>query len=868
MAFVKTNNSKREIESPQSLFHDIKTRSVEGLLDHQSELLTKYVDEAINKKDVAFEMPTGSGKTLVGLLIAEYRRLKFDEQVLYLCPNNQLVNQVVDHSRSRYGIETCGFTGRYKEYDNRKVLDYKTNKAIGATNYSSLFNSKPFFESPDVIILDDAHAAEKYLISFWSVSIIKKDHADLFQALTDTLKGEIGLTNYFRLTEEANDRFGFDWVELLPFPKQLKLQEEIGQVLMAYSGENSSWEFGWNNLKDRYWGFGIYLSQNEILFRPYLPPTETHPPFANAKQRIYLSATLGKGGELERLVGRKGIHRISAPKGWERKGLGRRFFIFPDVMSSEVQTSLFVTELAKRTPRTLMLLPSKSDANKLIDHLKTELPLYSIFDNESFRKTGEQFLKSEKGIAVIANKFEGLDLAKDQCHSLVITGLPKATHLQERFLTSKMAANILFKERIRTRIVQALGRTTRGLNDFSSVCVFGNELVNALITPGILKGYHPELQAEIWFGYEQSRAAVDHQGLLENFDLFIEQGNPWREANEGILEYRNGLTIESVQEFEQLGKAAEHEVAFVHKLWSKNLIEGLKEADLVISYLQGSALKGYKGFWYYMAGNLAYQLWKEGNVAFEGKAKQYYDSAANCTNAVTWLRDLSHYGAGELNENITDLYLPTLVDGIETQLRRFGKAAGSKFEEKLKKILDGLRSGTGISFEASQKELGELIGYRSMNYDEQASPDPIWMLGNSFCIIFEDKLYETDKEIPVNDVKQANGHESWVKSRHPELAEDVNIVVVMLSNSTRLSKFAEPFCSSLFYWNHGEFISFAEAVISIIRTLRTSFVIEGDVEWREEAIKQISESPLSPNRLLKKIKNFPLSHLVPKDDIQ
>jgi hypothetical protein len=40
-------------------------------------------------------LPTGSGKTLVGLLIGEWLRRKNKERVVFLCPTRQLVNQVI-----------------------------------------------------------------------------------------------------------------------------------------------------------------------------------------------------------------------------------------------------------------------------------------------------------------------------------------------------------------------------------------------------------------------------------------------------------------------------------------------------------------------------------------------------------------------------------------------------------------------------------------------------------------------------------------------------------------------------------------------------------------------------------------------------
>jgi hypothetical protein len=85
----------------------------------------------------------------------------------------------------------------------------------------------------------------------------------------------------------------------------------------------------------------VYLTPNEILVRPLIPPTWTHARFVHARQRIFMSATLGEGGDLERLTGRQKILRLPVPEGWDRQGIGRRFFIFPEMTLTEDDTVLF-----------------------------------------------------------------------------------------------------------------------------------------------------------------------------------------------------------------------------------------------------------------------------------------------------------------------------------------------------------------------------------------------------------------------------------------------------------------------------------------------------------------------------------------------
>ena len=74
-----------------------------------------YDTEALDAADIALQPPTGSDKTLVGLLIGEWGRRHYRQEVAYLCPTRQLVNQVVEQGRS-YGIKAISLTGPKSEY--------------------------------------------------------------------------------------------------------------------------------------------------------------------------------------------------------------------------------------------------------------------------------------------------------------------------------------------------------------------------------------------------------------------------------------------------------------------------------------------------------------------------------------------------------------------------------------------------------------------------------------------------------------------------------------------------------------------------------------------------------------------------------
>ena len=99
MAFKKQTNVTLSVTTPESMLHDIRTKKIEGPLARQADVWREYTDKALEKPDVAIRLPTGSGKTLVGIVLAEWRRRKFQDRVVYLCPTNQLVHQVVKQAR-------------------------------------------------------------------------------------------------------------------------------------------------------------------------------------------------------------------------------------------------------------------------------------------------------------------------------------------------------------------------------------------------------------------------------------------------------------------------------------------------------------------------------------------------------------------------------------------------------------------------------------------------------------------------------------------------------------------------------------------------------------------------------------------------
>lgn len=693
MAFKKAAHSRISVETIESMYRDYKNRQIGGPLAHQADLWREYQKQVLESPDVALQLPTGSGKTLVGLGIGEWRRRRFNERVVYLCPTRQLVNQVTEQSLIKYGIKANALTGKQSNYLPASKAEYTNAEALAVTTYSGLFNTNSFFNNADVIILDDAHAAENYIAKYWSLLIERsnqqEDHIVLFNTLVSAIRDVVSPEHYSRLISTSNSFSDLQWVEKILTPY---LHSSVSSELIALLDEQTKGKtlrHPWSVLRDHFFACQMYLSVNSILIRPVIPPTRTHPPFSVAKQRIYMSATLGEGGELERLCGVEKIARLPVLEGWDQQGIGRRLFFFLERSLDEKSATDLAIDMIKETSRSLVLVPD----DKLAATFKNKFPQnsgYKVFETSEIEQSKQPFIAEAKAVAVIANRYDGIDLAGDECRLMVVNGLQRATHLQEKFVVTRMPASILFMDRILTRIVQAFGRCTRAANDYAAIIILGEELNNFLLDKDRRPFLHPEIQAELVFGIEQSKD-IEHLDFLDNLRIFLEHKQEWNDVEEDIITRRASLPQTKLPGIDKLNAAVVHEVRYQYALWSGNFEKAVEESRAVVTALSGNEVQGYRAFWYYLTGSAAWLAASNGITSIESVARDFFSRAASTTNSVRWLFELSRLSSTEIQpDQVEASRLAAVIEGLEAQLSRLGTVNDKKFEAEIKDILEKL----------------------------------------------------------------------------------------------------------------------------------------------------------------------------------
>ncbi len=848
MAFKKKKKTTTSYEDPEALFRDRKNRSVQGLLSHQSDILRRYNNKTFKKANIALELPTGSGKTLVGLLIAEFRRVTQNERVVYLCPTKQLALQVCEQSKHKYGIEATPFIGRIKDYSADDKYKYQTAQTIAVAPYSALFNTNPFFDKPQLIILDDAHAAENYIASNWSLKINRRQHTETYTGLLHLIKDALPLPKQQHFLSDEADDYGQHLIEKIPTFNFASAIPEINSFLNENT-EHSDLRYTWKLLKGHLEACHLYISYNHILIRPYIPPALTHGPFKYATQRVFMSATLGLGGDLERITGVPEFHRLPIPDGWDKQGIGRRYFVFPELSLSNEEIEPLTKDMVEHAGRALILVPSKKRTDKY-QELFDDIPVFSAKDIESSK---DGFVSKKNAIAVLANRYDGIDFLDEDCRLLIIEGLPKAGNLQELFLMSRMVAGNLFKDRIRTRIIQAFGRCTRSATDYAAVIVIGEDFFDWLIFPENRKLFHPELQGELIFGAEQAKK-MSHDEFLENLEIFLDHGSEWNDVDEDIRENRDESTQVPIPGQDKLFQAAKHEVNYMYAMWDEDYERSADIAQKVANILSGDDLRGLRGFWNYLAASASEITSTQlDNRLFMTKAIDLYQKASACLPAVSWLRILANRTDTAIEDMPIedDELLNSNVEQIEMLFERRSFGLPIKFEKTAKAIIQGLHSDDSDTFEEAHRLLGEMLGFEAKNSSGNATPDPWWISNGTLCLVAEDKSdSKPNNAVAIKHIRQAASHENWIDS-NVTLNPNAEIYTVLITTQAKIHKDVPTYAAEVGWWYIEDFQVWAQNAINVLRKLRGTYVGPGQEQWREFVREQLLTNHLDPRSIVK-----------------
>jgi len=771
--FKGPGRQEKAPETPADLYVELDRENVEYLWAHQKEILSAYAKpEYLTAPDLCIGLPTGTGKTLVGLLIGEFRRRAKGERVMYLCPTRQLCRQVYDQA-SKYGLKTVRLDGGAKNRDPQHELRYEQGAAVGIATYATLFNSNPGLSGPEVVICDDSHAAQQWVSGMWSASAKREECPLEFDEIVRVLEPHLS-TNLKVDMGSTADSMSIDAVSPIVL---VELQDRLLPLFKQIADRRTDdFSWAWRNLADHFETCFLYLTPRRLELRPFLSPVMMHAPFADATQRVYMSATPSADGDLERTFGVKKTKILDA----DVSAAGRRLILFPRYVKDQDYLDSSIA-LVRAFGKALILVESSIRAGFWREKLQPAG--FEVIETVSNDAATDEFRSASAPVVLVAaSRYDGIDLPHEECRLLIVDSAMRAAGLPERFLVDGLSAVAELKDRVRTRVEQAMGRCTRGAADYAVVAVVDEKLTADLTRKHYTEGMRVETQAELSFGLENSLGRSSDDFMAAALAFLTEKETRQR-VEEMVREYGEGKTRRAGAEERPLRKSAEFEVEYTSRLWKADYRGAAASAKSAIDALSGGReLDSYQALWHHnlaLALHLAYR--STGDSKLRKAVAESLRRGMITLNTTAWLGRLYTWYSGEdMSGEVAAADRQVKRSRLLVELLLELGLDGPTFEKTLAMWQSALASNEARKFETGLANLGRMLGADSRSLSkENGRPDALWVFDDYAAIIEAKTEVSPAKAISLETVRQLNSQAALIRASGAITADHETISVLV-----------------------------------------------------------------------------------------
>jgi Type III restriction enzyme, res subunit len=405
--------------------------SYPSLLTAQQTVLSAYAERFSDKSDVGIELPTGAGKSLIALLVAEAWRRE-SKRAVVLTANKTLASQMEAHGQL-LGVPISRLEGSRDDIPSPSVRVINRCQAIGVMNYWVYFNQNPVLDVADLVVMDDVHLADGALQSLFSVEITRRDHPQLFQRLADLLGDRLpGYAGVRDAANATNDPLSPS--DLIAPHDHAAVIDELSAIVSG-SQPRGDLGFRWSRARTHADAMHLYVTADQLVLRPYVWPLQDFPYYRDSSQRIYLSATLGNANDLQRRLGCRPVDLIPV-EDTHTKPLGRRLIVLNETGDAEHPDAAIAAAIAV-DPKSLWLTRSHAavDGWRQVLQANGWEPIWQLSSNGD---EATVFANARQGHLLCAGRYDGIDLPGDKCRLVIVTDLPRAVDLQEQFLSEQL----------------------------------------------------------------------------------------------------------------------------------------------------------------------------------------------------------------------------------------------------------------------------------------------------------------------------------------------------------------------------------------------------------------------------------------------
>ena len=848
------------IRNYSNFLKSFNSKKFKDLWPAQGDILEKYVkSKFMEKSDVAIELPTGGGKTLIALLIAEAWRRE-NKKVAILSANKTLARQM-KRETEQLGIPAVLMEGKGIDIPASDKRAYQRTNKIALMNYWVYFNQNPVVDNADLLIMDDAHLAEHCLHSLWSVEISRNEHNNLFIDLITELINHFPEYAILQDALEGNSS-SILATELLSFIEQINISDRFREIIDSSPSLelDRSLRYSWKRMRNSLNEVNIYLSLNSIWFRPCVYPLINNSQYRDATQRLYMSATIGEPSDLSRRLGIKKIEKIPVPQKFSETTIGRRLIVMNRIEDEDLPERLQVAIIAalRKCPKSVWLCTSKAEAEKYKQVISEWLNESGLIGHPTWVLSNlgneiDSFKKAKAGHLFVGGRFDGMDFHDNECRLVILTTLPRAINIQEEFFCGHLRDAGFMKRRLNHRIIQALGRCNRSKDDYAIYILADRRFATH-------------------FGRESNRA-----GIPKNIMAEIDMAEDMAEEDVAIMEKKIVSFIDG--DFSHFDTAFKNSFANVPNITSLPASadfaddEVLGWAAMFDSQNYSIATQKFEDCWKKTSdANFielgAYYKWcwakakyldlLQRDIESKEEALVILEEAITRGGQSAWFnrmkaslnraRNLTEIGGS----NNSDSYAQNIFRYFDELLEQLG-TRGNRFQQWCNRLGEDLQSNNHDQFCQGLERLGKLLGYDAIRPKHRAATDCRWrgIFGNcKELITFEAKIQDDPSEsIIASDIGQV--HNQIARAKQEFLSLGYTIRGSIVTHLSKIKSDAESSAGSIRIISKNAIIELWEIIKQLLVGYRESWSID-DIKIRMQAAEAIRHK-LPPNGWLIKV---------------
>jgi len=715
--------------------------------DVQSQVWAKWFERR-NEDSVVIKMNTGSGKTVVGLLILKSCLNEGKAPAVYVCPDKFLVKQVLDAAKE-LGVEVT---------DDVHSPRFLSGKSILVLNIYKLVNGKSVFGVGDQgtkikissLVVDDAHACLDTIEDQFTIHI--PNGTDTFQEIYNLFRSALHNECESKAIEiENQDPAAYMQVPYWVWQERIS---DVTQKLVKYSEEDFL-KFVWPLVKETPLLSHCVIGSKGIEISPHMVPIHMIPSIVSADRQIFMTATLVDDSILASHFG-VNESQIKNPIVPDSAGdVGDRMILLPQVINTEI-TDDDIKSYCKwlsKYKNVVIIVPSSYRAKYWSDVADLVLNASNLYEGV------DKLKKGKVGLAVLVNKYDGIDLPGDACRLLIIDGFPDVRKIIDKVKQGILMGSKLIVNQIIQRIEQGMGRGVRSNDDYCVVLLMGRDLTSNLYSQGAAERMSPATKAQLDLS-DQVSAQINGKPLNEFTEVIkycLSRKEEWVKASRGVLatlKYSGESNID--QATMVLRKAYDSA--------SKNdFIKATSILNELVNEVTNTTEKGYYK-----------QLLAEYTNTFDkSEAQKIQMSAANDNRRV--LKPIAGIQYHKISGSVYDQAVSCknyLVEKYDDPNKLIIEVNG---------IIEALefKDGTANIFEEALKNIANFIGFASQRPEQEykKGPDILWKIGELKYLVIECKNEATSTTINKDYCNQLNGSCNWFETKYDDTCSYVPIMV-------------------------------------------------------------------------------------------